>query len=117
MAAWVADSRTPQNGVPRLYPPPHALEHSISRRCRTGFMEPAESRQMPLEIRPTCFNPPDRDDYCALARQGFREVEVGRLFRDDLDSRRRWQWRLYWYFQPGRVGPFVFEQTLAEAIS
>src|SRR4051794_37017080 len=55
-----------------------------------------------IQLRATCLNPTDREDFCAVCGK----FEVGRLYRDEHDTKQRWRWMFYRFFQPGRVGPF-----------
>jgi len=77
---------------------------------------------MVLELRATCSNPTEREDfcvfYCDTSGDSSREDEVGRLYWDLHAKKRRWRWTLYWFFRPGRSGPFEgYEKTFAEASS
>jgi hypothetical protein len=91
------------------------LERPLARRVR---LSAGSARLwlhlMTITLRATCLNPADREDFCAFCGT----FEVGRLYRDQHDSNRRWRWMLYWFFQSGRVGPFEgYKQTLDQAWS
>ena len=69
---------------------------------------------MPIELRATCLNPADREDFCAFCGK----FEVGRLYRDEYEHNRSWRWTLYWLFRSCRIGPFDgYKQTLEQAYS
>src|SRR3954469_17398357 len=83
----------------------------MAKTMRQASTTPVHPPPMTIELRATCLNSTDREDFCAFCGK----FEVGRLYRDLHDPKRRWRWMLYWFFRPGRTGPFEgYKQTFEQ---